>query len=311
MFLLIRMKQSKFTLSGCVDSVKKGLTRLTVVYNNHVTSKKHVLTQATRIVPVAECCGVVAQQGSVKHRDGRGSSFETYLRGLPKLDPIDRTTGWVFRHTDTEESGTARRKISFGKLPPRGSIRPNPAPSEHVPDTSCLDTSLSRCESDRGTQGRGTPLARDANRPRLDEMCRQLKVRGVAFAKAGRTPAAAVERNSSCRNRATRVQLPAMAEEGGVTCRWKECSVSFASHVELYAHLEACHVPIKMGLGNCGGRGCDLLCHWRECSEARRGFAARYKLLLHLQRTHCRGTLLGLMCVQVREGLGRRRGLWG
>lgn len=295
------MKRSKLMLSGCVHSTQKNFKKLTVKYN-HVTvatpqpnlaSKKHVLTQVKRPVHVTQCKAVVQQESFAQH-GGKGVSFETYLRALPKLNPIDRTMGWVFHQTETEKSG-AVRKIS--KLPPRGSIKPNPAPSEHFANASYMDTSLSRCESDRGTQGRGTPLARDANRPRLDELYRRLQVKE----KAGRTPAPAVERrnspSSTCWNRGAGVAR-ATAEGGVVTCRWKECCTSFANHRELYVHLEACHVPIKVGV--CSGVGGGALyCQWRECSDAGRRFAARYKLLLHLQHAHCTG-ILEQLCRQVR-----------
>ena len=38
------------------------------------------------------------------------------------------------------------------------------------------DTSISRCESERGTHGRGTPPVRDKGQPQLDELFRKLQV---------------------------------------------------------------------------------------------------------------------------------------
>ena len=37
-------------------------------------------------------------------------------------------------------------------------------------------SSLSRCESERGTYGRGTPPAREFGQPRLDELLRKIQV---------------------------------------------------------------------------------------------------------------------------------------
>ena len=37
-------------------------------------------------------------------------------------------------------------------------------------------SSVSRCESERGTYGRGTPPAREVGQPRLDELLRKIQV---------------------------------------------------------------------------------------------------------------------------------------
>ena len=53
--------------------------------------------------------------------------------------------------------------------------------SRNVAENSLLDgvdcdTSISRCESERGTHGRGTPPTRDKGQPRLDELFRKIQV---------------------------------------------------------------------------------------------------------------------------------------
>ena len=47
--------------------------------------------------------------------------------------------------------------------------------------SSCIEeidfvSSVSRCESERGTYGRGTPPAREVGQPRLDELLRKIQV---------------------------------------------------------------------------------------------------------------------------------------
>ena len=41
------------------------------------------------------------------------------------------------------------------------------------------DTSVSRCESERGTHGRGTPPVREVGQPQLDDLFRKLQVGAV------------------------------------------------------------------------------------------------------------------------------------
>ena len=260
--------------------IKQGFRRFTGVYDHESAVKAAKLTLSPRMPMYS-----VQQDSLIPH-----GSFETYLRALPKLDPIDRTVGWVFHQS--EGTGEVRR-ISFSKLPPRESIRPNLSPSEHVPpDTSCLDTSLSRYESERGTQGRGTPPSYNVTRPRLDELWRQQERGGapdleavggaflpvIAARRAVAVPTAA-NRGASRRNRA----VPAC------WCEWAGCGAPFASSREMYSHVERCHItraPLKMADLRTRGVS-DHLCQWRTCPEGTKAFAARYKLLLHVQRVHC------------------------
>lgn len=65
---------------------------------------------------------------------------------------------------------------SLTNLPPRGMLGPIPRPDSQGASVGEYDTSVSYCESARGTQGRGTPPHREAGQPRLDDLFRQLQV---------------------------------------------------------------------------------------------------------------------------------------
>ena len=69
---------------------------------------------------------------------------------------------------------------SMTRLPQRGTIVPNRRPNSKGTLTSAVATSLSYCESARGTQGRGTPPEREAGQPRLDDLFRQLQVLSIS-----------------------------------------------------------------------------------------------------------------------------------
>lgn len=76
----------------------------------------------------------------------------------------------------------------YENLPPRGSIIPNLFPAEEGRGKEVVRgvesskvTSVSQCESDRGTHGRGTPPIREEGQPRLDELFRQLQLKQVCL----------------------------------------------------------------------------------------------------------------------------------
>ncbi|KAG8227966.1 hypothetical protein J437_LFUL007517 [Ladona fulva] len=65
--------------------------------------------------------------------------------------------------------------------------------------------------------------------------------------------------------------------DGEFSCRWGTCTESF-SHVDLLAsHVTCVHAT--------SGEGGLFFCGWRGCSRGKRGFNARYKMLIHV-RTH-------------------------
>ena len=99
----------------------------------------------------------------VDHCLGRNTLRVCALLLLCRMDPIDRTVGWVFQQHQSNRP--------CGRDPGHAPCTPGDEGG-----TEGYETSVSRCESDRGTQGRGTPPARDDKRPRLDELFRQLQV---------------------------------------------------------------------------------------------------------------------------------------
>ena len=103
------------------------------------------------------------------------TSLDAYLSSLPKLDPVNRTLVWVL-YSDEGELGEIRDEELL-LLPKRGALEPRliftPALSRQETEV----TSISRCESARGTNGRGTPPPRDEDQPRLDELFQRLQER--------------------------------------------------------------------------------------------------------------------------------------
>lgn len=71
-------------------------------------------------------------------------------------------------------------------------------------------------------------------------------------------------------------------------CEWRDCRAKFLSNKELLQHVQDDHVsnlPLY-GSSNYLNQG-QLTCQWRKCKDSK-CYPARYKLLLHLQRCHCR-----------------------
>ena len=85
-------------------------------------------------------------------------------------------------------------------------------------------------------------------------------------------------------------------------CEWNTCRIRFLTARELLTHVEEDHIgrlPVRMsGLRRSTHA---LICHWRNCPDACKVFAARYKLLLHVQQCHCREKVqksnVSLQCV--------------
>ena len=97
-------------------------------------------------------------------------SFESYLRSIPRLDPVDRTIGWIVQQPDDNNDSP----VTVKNLPLRGTLIPNPKPTEQFCARRDSESSISRCESARGTPNRGTPPPLDDNQPRLDEWLQEL-----------------------------------------------------------------------------------------------------------------------------------------
>ena len=122
------------------------------------TEKQAVLSTLIKKVSIAE-----------DHTDHK-ISFESYLRSIPRLDPVDRTIGWIVQQPDDNNDSPVMVK----NLPLRGTLIPNPKPAEEFCGRTDSESSISRCESARGTPNRGTPPPLDDNQPRLDEWLQEL-----------------------------------------------------------------------------------------------------------------------------------------
>ena len=73
-------------------------------------------------------------------------------------------------------------------------------------------------------------------------------------------------------------------------CEWAGCCRRFPASRELFSHLEQDHLPQLPHQVVLGGRRRahrELSCRWTGCAEAGVVFAARYRLLLHVQAAHC------------------------
>ena len=251
--------------------------------------------------------------------DGRKTSFEVFLDGVPRLDPIDRTVGWVFKQTNA----TQDRRESLGSLPMRGTILPTRYdPTDEPLPSDSVQTSVSGYESARGTHGRGTPPPLDPHRPRLDDFFyeiqrqqeRQARQKLIAMGQqhllsfnlmdvyshqvpgypAGTTPDIVpfISRDSQFYHR----QIPLVPTTGLVhkllqteplqlqyTCQWIDCRKRFLTTKELISHVEQAHVSAY----STGSR--RLACHWDNCQKI---FVARYKLLIHIRNAHCKEYVL-------------------
>ena len=97
-------------------------------------------------------------------------SFESYLQSIPRLDPVDRTIGWIVQQPDNNNDSP----VAIKNLPLRGTLIPNPKPTEEFCARRDSESSISRCESARGTPNRGTPPPLDNDQPRLDEWLQEL-----------------------------------------------------------------------------------------------------------------------------------------
>lgn len=275
------MKRSELTFAGYVVRIKESFKTPHVARSGGAAEQPNKYNGGgTRILRVAE-----GKEKYILQRGGKGTSFEAYLHTLPKLDPIDKTIRWVFHH-ETEESGS-ERKISIDKLQFVSSHMPNPFSDECA---LSADTSLSRCEVERGTVGRRTPASTVC--PTLDQL--RVRVQPAARKKtAGARPA--LVRQGSSHRQVGEVHAPLLlAKTTGqeTVCKWKQCTLSFVSHRELYEHVQAAHVQAHtLHSGLCGRKNVDFVCEWEGCAERSKVFGARYKLLLHIKGTHCRGPL--------------------
>ena len=337
----LRPPKISFT-SQCVDSIREGLRKISGckdvteegvhIPNSPNPRRKTAVIHSPRIealLPLENKVSTTASETRDKgerqatkrwsrtsQSEGRKSSFEVFLEGVPRLDPIDRTVGWVFKESD----GGQERRESLGSLPLRGTILPTrydrtnePLPSDGV------QTSVSGYESARGTHGRGTPPATDPARPRLDEFFHEIqrqqerKARQKLIAMgqqhllsynlmdvyshqvpgypAGTTPDIVpfIAQGSHQPLRQPPHSTAGLSHQLQVsrrmilqlpyTCLWSDCRKQFTNIKELISHVEQIHVTAY----STGSR--RLVCYWDNC---RKTFVARYKLLIHIRNVHCK-----------------------
>lgn len=265
----------------------------------------------------------VAEDGT----DGK-ISFESYLRSIPRLDPVDRTIGWIVQQPDDNNDSP----VIVKNLPLRGTLIPNPKPTEQFCARRDSESSISRCESARGTPNRGTPPALDDNQPRLDEwlqellQChRQTRRRRVSCTNTSNTTL----RNSLSDGRSHNPEITAdilpyltkpaaefptpahknpipyirgsyQAPHNSIMPR----NLSLTMHLEYSCKWSNCyqrfasskelfiHVESEhictLPISQNGATEKELYCLWRGCLDSGKPYPARYKLLVHLQNIHCK-----------------------
>eukprot|EP00118_Oscarella_pearsei_P026399 m.309845 g.309845 ORF g.309845 m.309845 type:complete len:504 (+) comp48263_c0_seq1:211-1722(+) len=94
------------------------------------------------------------------------------LKTIPYETAMERTFNWIWRENLTTDSAG-----DFEKLPARGGLPAYFPFRDHYEDgIEEYETSISRCESDRGTHGRGSPPL-DWDQSRLQDLYTQLLIR--------------------------------------------------------------------------------------------------------------------------------------
>ena len=257
-------------------------------------------------------------QAEIRRSEEQRVSLESYLQTLPKLDPIHRTLVWVLFSDEGEEGEVADE--DFHSLPVRGTIEPRkivtPACSERRTET----TSISRCESERGTNGRGTPPSRDEKQQRLDYLCqrlqdRQQKALSIYLRHCGNLPYLPLAKHSKCpqlqpiedapeitsdiipflvtplsRNKVDPVESHCTnnihnqpKSHHSIQCLWGSCHQRYRNQKELYLHIEEDHIPDRDRM-----QDKHWVCLWQDCHANICQLSERYKLLSHVRAVHCR-----------------------
>ncbi len=111
-----------------------------------------------------------------------------------------------------------------------------------------------------------------------------------------RMPAALVHKNSFYYNQGTMpsgVKLPPQPPVSSLDyiCEWQRCRMRFLTAKELLGHVEEEHIgrlPTRVSGFRRRAQRNSLACQWKGCAESSRVFVVRYKLLLHMQQSHCR-----------------------
>ena len=299
----------KAALQACL---KRRLKRFGIC--NHEQKQQEVVTEAKPDLHASMLQKTCQQENSASEEPK--VPLESYLQTLPRLDPVHRTLVWVLYTDEGEEGELADEDLQ--SLPIRGTIEPRSIVTPACSERGTEVTSLSRCESDRGTNGRGTPPSRDETYQRLDYLCqrlhqRQQKALSMYFRHCGNLPYLPHSKSSklpqlqpiedapevtsdiipfmdmplSCKKldpiepRSTNSTHNQPKSRYNVVCQWSSCNHRCRNHRELYLHIEEDHIADSV-------HDDQWVCQWQGCHANICQFSERYKLLSHVQAIHCR-----------------------
>ena len=94
-------RPSKLKFSTCVDSIRDNFKRISGINKNGSCKvKRGAIGDSISKVPEGHFVDDVCNANKLRHSRRRKSSFEMYLSTIPKLDPVDRTVGWVMMQPD-------------------------------------------------------------------------------------------------------------------------------------------------------------------------------------------------------------------
>ena len=315
----------RISFTTCVDSIREGIRKISGcedvdkdgIIQPDLPRRKTPVINRPSLDLLQEHDQFYDKKRHCKSRSKKHQSFEKYLANIPKIDTVKRTVKWVF---SVEPSYDKRE--SLAGLPMRGTILPTRYTEsregrEHVDDTV---TTVTGCESARGTHSKGTPPTFDPSKPRLDELFQQLQQKQERKARQemimlgqqhllsfnlldvyshqvpgmplGTTPdilafmpeevKAQATKKQKIHNTSTHSQHLNYCSKH--TCQWMGCSQQFSTENELITHVDQAHIH---AYGTADTRA-NLTCHWKQCNRI---FLARYKLLIHVRNTHCKQTL--------------------
>ena len=95
-----RVRPTKLKFSTCVDSIRDNFRRISGRVKRGDSPAK---VPEERIQVVDELSNEENRTKKQNHRR-RKNSFELYLSTIPKMDPVDRTVGWVLMQPDNHVS---------------------------------------------------------------------------------------------------------------------------------------------------------------------------------------------------------------
>jgi hypothetical protein len=108
-----RARPTRLKFSTCVDSIRDNFRRISGI-NKHGSSKRRGedSPRKERVQVVEEVSNGVSQSNQRNRHHRRKSSFELFLSTIPKIDPVDRTVGWVMMQPDNHVSASYLQCIS-------------------------------------------------------------------------------------------------------------------------------------------------------------------------------------------------------